>query len=107
MTEVLEAGALLVGSPTINNNIFPSVADVLTYMRGLKPANLVGAAFGSFGWSGEAARQVNEYLEGMKVELVSEPLNLPFRPDDEGIAKCRQLGKDVASRLKEVIESGT
>ena len=107
MTEVLEAGALLVGSPTINNNIFPSVADVLTYMRGLKPANLVGAAFGSFGWSGEAARQVNEYLEGMKVELVSEQLNLPFRPDDEGIAKCRQLGKDVASRLKEVIESGT
>lgn len=107
MTEVLEAGALLVGSPTINNNIFPSVADVLSYMRGLKPANLVGAAFGSFGWSGEAAKQVNEYLTQIKVELVSEPLNLLFRPDDEGIAKCRQLGKDVASRLKEVIESGT
>jgi flavorubredoxin len=107
ITETLEAGALLVGSPTINNNIFPSVADVLSYMRGLKPANLVGAAFGSFGWSGEGVKQVNEYLTQMKVELVSEPLNLLFRPDKEGIEKCRQLGGDVARRLKEVIKSGS
>jgi flavorubredoxin len=106
MTEVLEAGALLVGSPSINNNIFPSVADVLTYMRGLKPANLVGAAFGSYGWSGEGARQVNEYLEQMKVEVVTEPLNLLFAPDAEGIEMCRALGGAVARRLKEVVQSG-
>ena len=105
-TELLEAGALLVGSPTINNNIFPSVADVLTYMRGLKPANLVGAAFGSFGWSGEGARQVNDFLAGMKVDVVAEALNLQFRPDAEGIEKCRELGAAVAARLKEVIENG-
>jgi flavorubredoxin len=106
VTEVLEAGALLVGSPTINNNIFPSVADVLTYLRGLKPRNLVGAAFGSYGWSGEGARQVNDFLTEMKVDLVAEPLNLHFRPGEEGIEKCRQLGAAVAARLKEVIVSG-
>lgn len=106
LTEILDAGALVVGSPTINNNIFPSVADVLTYARGLKPGNLVGAAFGSYGWSGEGARQVNEYLDQMKVELVAEPLNLQFVPDAEGIEQCRALGASVAARLKEVIASG-
>jgi flavorubredoxin len=105
ITEVLEAGALLVGSPTLNNNIFPSVADVLTYMRGLKPGNLVGAAFGSYGWSGEGARQVNDFLTDMKVELVQDPLNLSFRPSTEGIEQCRQLGVAVGKRLKELIQS--
>ena len=49
----LDAGALVVGSPTLNNGVFPTVADVLTYIKGLKPRNLFGAAFGSYGWSGE------------------------------------------------------
>lgn len=48
-TELLDAGALVVGSPTLNNHLFPTVADVLTYLRGLKRLNLVGAAFGSYG----------------------------------------------------------
>ncbi|MHC4200556.1 MAG: flavodoxin domain-containing protein, partial [Planctomycetota bacterium] len=52
-TDVLDAGALLVGSPTMNNQMFPTVADCLTYLKGLKPKHLVGAAFGSYGWSGE------------------------------------------------------
>lgn len=103
MTELLEAGAFVVGSPTINNNIYPSVAEVLTYARGLKPANLVGAAFGSFGWSGEGAQQVKGYLEEMKVDLVAEPLSVRFRPDDAAVDECRRLGAAVAERLKEVI----
>lgn len=106
MTELLEAGAVVVGSPTINNNIFPSVADVLTYARGLKPSNMVGAAFGSYGWSGEGVRQVNDYLTQMKVDVVAEPLNLRFKPDSDGIEQCKSLGAAVAARLKEVIESG-
>lgn len=53
--ELLDAGALLVGAPTLNSEMYPSVADVLTYIKGLRPQGLVGAAFGSFGWSGEGA----------------------------------------------------
>lgn len=106
VTEVLEAGALLVGSPTLNNGIFPTMADTLTYMKGLKPRNLVGAAFGSFGWSGEAVKVLNDYLEQMKVEIVSEPLNLKFVPDAEGIEQCRRFGEAVAARLKEVVQNG-
>jgi flavorubredoxin len=106
VTEVLEAGALLVGSPTLNNGVFPTMADTLTYMKGLKPRNLVGAAFGSFGWSGEAVKVLNDYLEQIKVEIVSEPLNLQFVPDAEGIEQCRRFGEAVAARLKEVVQNG-
>jgi len=97
--EVLDAGALLVGSPTLNNNIYPSLADFLTYLRGLKPQNLIGAAFGSYGWSGEAVGQVKEYLEAMKVELVHEGLRQKFVPDAKCLGECIALGKTTAEKL--------
>ncbi len=103
-TEMLDAGALLVGSPTFNNNIFPTVADALTYLKGLKPRNLIGAAFGSYGWSGEAVGQVEDVLRGMKVDLVGESVKAKYVPDDEALAQCHSLGVLVAEKLKELCE---
>ncbi|MDD3642416.1 MAG: flavodoxin domain-containing protein, partial [Candidatus Krumholzibacteria bacterium] len=70
MTEMIDAAALVVGSPTLNNHLFPTIADVLVYLQGLRPTGLVGAAFGSYGWSGEGVRVIAGMLEDMKVELV-------------------------------------
>jgi flavorubredoxin len=98
-TEVLDAGALIVGSPTLNNQLYPSVADVLTYLAGLKPKNLVGAAFGSYGWSGEAVARVEEHLDKMKVERVAESVKVVYVPGAGTLEKCRDLGLAVAKRL--------
>jgi len=98
-TELLDAGALLVGSPTINNGVFPTVADAMSYLRGLKPANLIGMAFGSYGWSGESVKQLNEMLRAMKVELVSEGISVRYVPGPEALAQCASLGAAVAQRL--------
>ena len=68
MTEVLDARAIIVGSPTLNNGLFPTVSDFLTYMKGLKPKNKIGAAFGSYGWSGEAVKLIPNELEAMKLK---------------------------------------
>jgi len=100
-TELLDAGALLVGTPTINNQMLPRIADVLTYVKGLKPRNLIGAAFGSYGWSGEAVKHVEEILSAMKVELVAETLNVKYVPDEDVLAQCRSLGMLVAEKLVE------
>jgi flavorubredoxin len=100
-TEMLDAGALIVGSPTINNTLFPTVADVMTYLKGLKPRNLIGAVFGSFGWSGEAVKQLKEILTEMKVELIAEGVTARYVPDDRVLAECFSLGALVAERLKE------
>ena len=100
-TEVLEAGALLVGSPTINNNMFPTVADLLCYLKGLKPANLAGAAFGSYGWGKGVVKSLTQQLEEMKVELLDEGICAKYRPDDKTLQDCRSLGLLVAKTLKE------
>ena len=101
-TEILDAGALLVGSPTINNNMFPTVADAMTYIKGLKPQNLIGAAFGSYGWAGEAVGQLTDILKGMKVNLVSEGLKVKYVPDENALAQCYALGKLMGDKLREI-----
>jgi flavorubredoxin len=97
--EVLDAGALIVGSPTLNNNVFPSIADVLTYLKGLRPMNLIGAAFGSYGWSGESIRQVEDVLREMNVDLVGEAVSTKHVPDSPVLDQCFSLGKMIGEQL--------
>lgn len=96
VTELLDAGALLVGSPTLNNGLFPTIAETMCYITGLKPRNLIGAAFGSFGWSGEASRKLHEMLAGLGVKMVAPPLRVNYVPDEDALEQCRQLGEYVA-----------
>ncbi|NQU75972.1 MAG: flavodoxin domain-containing protein [Planctomycetes bacterium] len=98
--ELLDAGALVVGSPTINNCIFPSVADAMCYLKGLKAKCIVGAAFGSYGWSGEAPRQLDAMLGEMGIETAAEPLRINYVPDDEALGRCRQWGCKLAEALE-------
>ncbi len=96
---LLEAGALIVGSPTLNNNMFPTVADLLTYIKGLNPTKLIGAVFGSYGWSGEATNQIKQILEDMGVKLISEPIKIKYIPTNEDLIYCRQLGRSIGIQL--------
>lgn len=99
--EILNAGAFLAGSSTLNNNMLPAMADVLTYLKGLKPKNLIGQSFGSHGWSGEAALHIRDILAEMKVDLVSEPVKAKYVPDEEVLKTCFELGKTISAKLKE------
>ena len=102
MTEILDAGAIIVGSPTLNNGLFPTVADILTYIKGLKPQNKVGAAFGSYGWSGEAVKLINQELEAMKIKIVDDGVKLQFVPEDKGMEACEQLARNVAAAMADI-----
>ncbi len=103
-TEMLDAGALLVGSPTMNNALFPTMADVLTYLKGLRPKGLIGTAFGSFGWSGEAVKHILVYLKDMEVELVGEPVKAKYVPDAAAMLSCRRLGEELAERIRKACD---
>ncbi|MBW1943028.1 MAG: flavodoxin domain-containing protein [Deltaproteobacteria bacterium] len=103
ITEVLDAGAILVGSPTLNNQIFPTIADFLTYMKGLKPKNKVAAAFGSYGWSGEAVKVIKNELEEMDFDIIDPGIRMQYVPDEKCIAACYELGKKVAEALPKVL----
>lgn len=104
-TEVLDAGALIAGSPTLNNTLFPTLPEVLTYLKGLRPKNLIGAAFGSYGWGGEAVGQLETLLGEMKLELLGENVKIQYVPDAEGLARCREFGKRIAGRLSQFCEN--
>jgi flavorubredoxin len=99
-TELLDAGALLVGSPTLNNGLYPTVADLLCYIKGLKPKSMIAGAFGSFGWSGEAAKHIRQSLTDMKMDLVEDgPLKVKYVPTNDDLASCYALGERVAAKL--------
>ncbi len=99
ITEVLDAGAIIVGSPTLNNGLFPTVSDFLTYMKGLKPKNKVGAAFGSYGWSGESIKLISKELEAMKFKVIDPGIKIQYVPDSEGLEVCREFGRKIAQDL--------
>jgi len=99
-TEMLDAGALLVGAPTINNQIFPTVADVMTYLKGLRPLGVIGAAFGSYGWGGGAGRGLRSMLEEMHVEPIDGALDVVYAPTDEQLLRCYEFGQRVSAELK-------
>lgn len=100
MTDVLDAAAVVVGSPTLNNQMFPTVADVLTYMKGLKPVDKIGGAFGSYGWSGESVKLVAAELEAMKFRMIEAGPRLQYVPEDAGITACIEYGKTIGEAVK-------
>ena len=99
ITEILDAGAVIIGSPTLNNGLFPTLGDFLAYMKGLKPKNKIGAAFGSYGWSGESVKLINEALEAMKIQVIDPGVSLQYVPDEKGLDACHELGKKIAENL--------
>jgi flavorubredoxin len=100
MTEVLDAKVVAIGSATLNNGMLPWVADVLQYMRGLKPAGKVAAAFGSYGWSGEAVKEITAKLEEMKLNVVEPGVRWQYVPDHEALKLCRELGQKLGQAAK-------
>jgi flavorubredoxin len=98
MTEVLDAKAVIVGSPTLNNGMFPTVSDFLTYMKGLKPVGKIGAAFGSYGWSGEAPKLITQELESMQFEIVA-PTRKQFVPDGKSLEESYEFGRVIGQQI--------
>jgi flavorubredoxin len=100
ITEVLDAGAIIIGSSTLNNGMLPHMADLLHYMRGLRPAKKIGAAFGSYGWSGEAVKLITTAMEEMKFEILDPGIKVQYVPQDDDLKRCVDLGRKVARSLK-------
>ena len=99
MTEVANSGIVAFGAPTMNNRMYPSMADVLCYVRGLRPQNKLGFAFGSFGWSGEGAKQIAAELEAMGMEQPIEPIQSKYLPTPEDLEKIRSAGATLGNAL--------
>lgn len=101
LTEIFHSKAVLVGSPTINYGHSFAIAGLLEMMKGLKLKKKQAAAFGSYGWSGDAVKQLNQRLEEAGLTLINEGMARLWVPDGSVLAECRQYGRQIARALKE------
>lgn len=100
LAEVFKAKAVLIGSPALNNGILPTMTPILEDLRGLKFQNKIGAAFGSYGWSGECVKIMEEHLERIGIGKVCDGVLAKWQPKPEDLDKCRELGRTVGKAVK-------
>ena len=99
MKEILDAKAIIVGSPTLNNGMLPTVGGFLTYLKGLKPKGRIGFAFGSFGWAGGATQAVEAELKATGIEITNGAITTRYIPDKNEIDSCYEAGLKIAEAV--------
>ena len=100
MTEILDAKAVLVGSPTLNNLMFPTLSSFLTYAAGLKPKGKLWGFFGSYGWGGGAVRSMIKVAKEAGFEVLEPGLEIKYVPDSDDLKKCLEFGQQIAQKIK-------
>jgi flavorubredoxin len=100
VTEILDAKAVVVGSPTLNNQMFPSIGSFLTYITGLKPKGKLWSFFGSYGWGGGAVRGMVETAKKAGFEVLEPNIEVKYVPDQEDLKKCFEVGQQIAAKIK-------
>lgn len=95
LTEVFKSKAILVGSPTVNNGYLHSIAGILEMIKGMKLKNKKAAAFGSYGWSGEAVSQITEKLKNSGFEILNDGIKLMWTPNEEMTNQCINFGEKL------------
>lgn len=99
--EFWKARGILIGTPTLNNRMYPSVAEFLQHVAGLRPKNRIGGAFGSYGWGGGAVKEAYENLKEMKLEVFEPGVEALYLPSPEDEERCREFGRAFARRVRE------
>lgn len=100
ITEVFKSKAILVGSSTINNRYLSAMAGLLEMVKGMKFKNKKAAAFGSYGWSGEAVKLLTQDLREAGFTVVNEGHRTLWVPDQDALGACHEYGREFAREIK-------
>jgi flavorubredoxin len=92
MTDVLCSKAIIIGSPTLNIGVLPTVGAFLTYLEGLRPKKRVGFAFGSYGWGGQAVKKIEAVMNTLGWDMPLNGITIQYIPDEEELDHVRELG---------------
>jgi anaerobic nitric oxide reductase flavorubredoxin len=99
-TEILDAKAVVVGSPTLNSQMFPTLGQFLTYITGLRPKDKLWGFFGSYGWGGGAVRNMTETVKKAGFQVHEPGVEVKYVPDEEDQKKCFDFGQQIAAKIK-------
>jgi len=95
ITDVISSRFILLGSPTMNNTMLPSMGGFLTYLKGLRPRNRIGLVFGSYGWGGQAVGEIEKILKELQWDLPVSSINLNYLPDQNDLINAKRIGKKL------------
>jgi flavorubredoxin len=102
---VEEADGMAFGTPTINGDAVKPVWDLLSSLTAVNVRGKIGAAFGSYGWSGEAVAMVEDRLRGLKLRVPVKGVRARLIPVGEELDECRALGRELALHLTGRVEN--
>lgn len=98
--EMLDSKGYIIGSSTHDNDMLPSIAGFLEFLKGLKPKNRIACAFGSYGWSGGAVNSIEKILKETGIEVAGPGLGVKYVPDENELKRFYEFGKDFAGRMR-------
>jgi anaerobic nitric oxide reductase flavorubredoxin len=99
VVEAFKSKIVLMGSSTINNGVLSSTASILEMLKGFRFRGKKAAAFGSYGWSGEATKIMTEELEKGGFEIINSGIKELWNPDEDALNRCRDFGKSIAEAI--------
>jgi flavorubredoxin len=99
---VVKSDGLIVGSPTINQNTLLPVYKLFSVINPIRDKGKPAAAFGSFGWSGEAVSLIENHLKNLKLNIVSEGQTTRFHPGSDDSDQLIRFGEEFARAIQSV-----
>ena len=99
VNNMLDAKGFIIGSSTHDNDMLPSIAGFLEFVKGLRPKNRIAAAFGSYGWAGGAVASIEKVLKETGLELAMPSVSVKYAPDEDELKRCYDFGNDFAKKI--------
>ncbi|NJD54625.1 MAG: FprA family A-type flavoprotein [Candidatus Methanoperedens sp.] len=107
MEDIIAADAIAIGSSTFYYKMLPPMEKFIEDLKTAKVAGKVGAAFGSYGWSGEAPVMIAEKMRELGMNVIDPVLRIQYQPTEKDLDECKRLGKDIVSKVKKIAEKPT
>lgn len=99
LKEINQCSGLLLGSSTLLCDTLPQIWTILSSLNPVIHKGLPVSCFGSYGWSGEGLKNINERYKQLKLNIVSEPLGIIFKPSEENLEAAYNFGLDFAKKV--------
>ncbi len=102
--EIKDADAIVIGSSTFYYKMLPPMEKFIENLAKANVKGKIGAAFGSYGWSGEAPVMIAEKMRELGMNVIDPVLRIQYQPMEKDLEECKRLGKDIANKVKKSAE---
>jgi NADH oxidase (H2O-forming) len=102
--KIAHCSGIILGSPTLNQNILPQIYQFFAAVNPIRDKGKLAAAFGSYGWSGEAARMIETNFSLLKLKVFEQNVMVKFKPHEPEFERCITFGKAYADKMIEMYQ---